>query len=691
MSLNNFLDNIDHLLDLHAPFKKLKKNQIKFSQKPWISQSLQNSIRIKNNIFSRFVKCKNPTLKKELHQEYKIHRNRLSTLLKQSKTDYYNNYFRENSNITKNTWKGIKSIISLNNNCNDTPSTILHNNTTISDPTEIANTFNSYFCSVSANIHSKLPFSYRSFSHYMPTLNEKSFFIYPCTKEEVSDIITSLNQNKSAGPNSIPVKILKLLKDDISLHLASIFNISFSTGKFPSRLKIAKVIPIFKQDSKLDCSNYRPISILSNLDKIIEKLMHARLMRFLNENMILYNKQFGFRKGYSTTHAIIDLIENIENAIDNNKFACGLFIDLRKAFDTVDHGILLQKLYHYGIRGLSNNWFKSYLLERTQFVTLNGYKSELNQVRYGVPQGSVLGPILFLIFINDFHKSIRFSKTFHFADDTGLLNIQSSIKAINKYLNKDIKELSFWLSANKLSLNVAKTIAILFKTRNKLIVKNLELKMCRKRIYTSQYVKYLGVYIDENLSWKTHINKLSINLVRANAMLFKLRNFVDKATLRTVYFAVFHSHMSYNCIAWGQINNSIKRVSLLQKRAIRTINYATFNAHTTPLFDSSKILKFNDFVSVQNYLFVHNCFNKDSFSLFKDLFVLIPKIHSYPTSSSKKGAIAKKRYRTVRYGLKSITNSVTQSWNNFQTLFFHKDLINLSPSIVKMTLSNYFF
>ena len=190
---------------------------------------------------------------------------------------------------------------------------------------------------------------------------------------------------------------MQLLKNYISPILANLFNQSFSHGVFPSILKTAKVIPIHKKLSKLSCSNYRPISILSNIDKIIERLMHKRLYNFVEENQIVYPLQFGFRKNFSTTLALLSLTEEIQQEMDKGRFGCGIFIDFQKAFDTVDHNILVKKLDHYGIRGVSNSWFKSYLNNRKQYVSINGFNSELNDIKCGVPQGSVLGPLLFLL------------------------------------------------------------------------------------------------------------------------------------------------------------------------------------------------------------------------------------------------------------------------------------------------------
>ena len=209
--------------------------------------------------------------------------------------------------------------------------------------------------------------NFKSFDQYLTEPCKESFLISPCTKNEI------LDYNKAVGINSIPIKILKLAKEQIAKHLCFIYNLPFTIGIFPDSLEIAKVTPVYKKSSKLECANYRPITLLSNLDKIIEKLMHKKLMGFLNEQKVLYKKQFRFQKNCSTAHAIISVIENIEKAIDNEMFVCEVFVDLQKAFDTVDHNILLHKLSHYGIKDIANCLFSSYLSNRKQFVTINGY------------------------------------------------------------------------------------------------------------------------------------------------------------------------------------------------------------------------------------------------------------------------------------------------------------------------------
>ena len=232
----------------------------------------------------------------------------------------------------------------------------------------------------------------------------------------------NISASKAIGPHGIPTNILHIINDKVSEPLADIVNLSFQIGKYFENLKISRTVPIFKEKgSNLFCCNYRPISLLSNINKIFEKLMYSRVYNFLSRNNCIYKFQFGFRNKYSTTHTLVNLTEDIRKALDQNLFSIGVFIDLQKAFDTVDHEILLSKLEYYGIRGVPNKWFRSYLENRRQFVSINGFNSNVATMQHGVPQGSVLGPLLFLIYINDLHKSIKFCSTRHFADDTNLL------------------------------------------------------------------------------------------------------------------------------------------------------------------------------------------------------------------------------------------------------------------------------
>ena len=485
----------------------------------------------------------------------------------------------------------------------------------------------------------------------------------PTEHFEVLDTINNCINNKACGPNSIPTTIMHLVKHVIANPLADIINLSFTTGIYIDKLKISKIVPIFKEKgNKLICENYRPISLLSNINKIFEKIMHKRLYHFLEIQGAIYKHQFGFRKYHSTTHALVDLTEDIRQAIDDNKFSCGVFIDLQKAFDTVDHDILLKKLEHYGIRGIANDWFKSYLKNRKQFVSILGFDSDLANVSFGVPQGSVLGPLLFLVYINDLHQAIKYCTTRHFADDTNLLIKNSSLKQLKKHLNLDLRKLCNWLKANKISLNCSKTELILFRHPNKHINYDLKIKIGGKRLQQSKSVKYLGIHLDPHLNWSSHVDNLSAKLNRMAGMLSIIRHYVPKNTLRNIYFAIFSSILTYGAQVWGQaLNKQITRIQKIQNKAIRIISFADFKDSSTPLYHKLNILKLTDHVNLQNFLFVHSTLKGslplpliDSFEVATD---------SFNSRGSLQSKIVLPKVRTVNYGLNSILYRSASFWN----------------------------
>ena len=242
-------------------------------------------------------------------------------------------------------------------------------------------------------------------------------------------------------------------------------NISFTTGIFPDLCKLAKAIPIFKKDDPLDCVNYRPISLLPVFSKIFEKIIYSRMYEFLELNKLIYNRQFGFRANHSTNHALISMTESIKSFLDSGDFVAGIFIDLEKAFDTVNHQILCNKLNYYGFRGKINDLLKSFLSNRKQFVSINGYDSSCLEIKCGVHQGSTLGPLLFLLYINDLRFSLRHAITSHFADDTSIIYASKITKTIETNLNYDLKCVSEWLRSNRLALNVSKTKLLFFRIK----------------------------------------------------------------------------------------------------------------------------------------------------------------------------------------------------------------------------------
>ena len=293
--------------------------------------------------------------------------------------------------------------------------------------------------------------------------------------------------------------------------------------------------------------------------------------------------QFGFRKKHSTNHALIEITETIRQALDNKTIACGIFVDLQKAFDTVNLNILIAKLEHYGIRGIANKWFASYLKNRSQFVSIFGFDSSTKPIAHGVPQGSVLGPLLFLIYINNLHLAIKNSKVFHFADDTNLLNINNSPKQMQKLVNADLKILYKWLLANKISLNCDKTEIIFFHKPGEK-VPDLKVKMNGHRIFHQTTLNTLECIL---ITGAFHSETLMKKLKRANGMLCKARHYISSDELKTLYYAIFSSHLIYGCQIWGQVTNTFnQKIFKLQNKALRIISFSDFRANSNPLYSN---------------------------------------------------------------------------------------------------------
>ena len=359
------------------------------------------------------------------------------------------------------------------------------------------------------------------------------------------------------------------------------------------------------------------------------------------------------------------ITEEIRVAIDEGKYACGIFLDLQKAFDTVEHNILLKKLEYYGLRGIARNWLKSYLENRTQMVEVQGKKSNKLPVKHGVPQGSVLGPLLFLIYINDLHTAIKHSKVYHFADDTSILNIDYSLKKINKQCNHDLKLLCEWLRANKISLNTQKSEIIVFRSKQKTkINKTLNFRLSGQKMSLKKSVKYLGIHLDEHLSWDTHMAITLPKLNRAAGMLAKIRYYVSYDTLLNIYYAIFNSHLTYGSQSWGQGTSKIvNKFEEIQNKAIRIIHFKKRQDPYLPLYKQSKILKLTDLIKLNNCVLVSNHQNKKLPTAFKNFFVPINEFHSHTTRHSNCRLVVPGT-KTVTYGTNSIKTQATNTWND---------------------------
>ena len=324
------------------------------------------------------------------------------------------------------------------------------------DQTRVAMKFNKYYTNVASQLLNDLGKANTKYQDYLKNPNESTLFLKETDHGEILKLLSSLDTSKAGDIYSITPKLLKCAKFELVENLTKMFNKSLKLGIFPDPLKLAKVIPIHKDGSRLVVSNYRPISLLPILGKIFERIIYTRLYGFVEKYKIITNNQYGFQRNKSTEHALIDIHEKILHAIENKETPCCVFLDFAKAFDTVNHQILLRKLEHYGIRGLGNKLLQSYLTNRQQCVSVAGSNSKLKNIEHGVPQGSILGPLLFLIYINDICESSSKLSFFLFADDTTLFYSHKDTKVIKETFNRELITISDWLKANKLSLNVKK-------------------------------------------------------------------------------------------------------------------------------------------------------------------------------------------------------------------------------------------
>ena len=478
---------------------------------------------------------------------------------------------------------------------------------------------------------------------FLKNRNQLNLIIMHISDDEVLKIIEKL-PNKSFGPASIPLRLLKVIADLIVMPLCHIINLSFSSGVFPEVWKIAKVIPLHKGGSTEELNNFRPISLLSIFDKIIEKLMHVRLYSFLEENDVFCKNQYGFKKKSNCAHSLIEMTEKIKESVDNGKFGCGIFIDLKKAFDTVNHKILLHKLEHYGVRGAPLKWFESYLSNRKQYVYYNGVASEVLTITCGVPQGSVLGPLLFLVYINDLPNISDKLDFFLFADDTNIYFESDDLVTMERTVNEEIKKLCLWLNLNRLALNVSKTNFVIFRA-NKSLYHNVTLIMNRKAIQQTKQVKYLGVFVDEHLNWNYHISQVAKKIGRGIGIIAKLRQYLNLDMLKNVYYCLVYSHLSYGVQVWGSAGtSSLKKLVILQKKAVRILsNKQYFQIHgepygplpaSDPLFKNLEILKLHDIFRLNVVKFVYETLIYESPQNFWTWFTYSHQVHSYATKSS---------------------------------------------------------
>ena len=455
---NKLCDVLFKCYDNKCPIKT-KTLSYKDKIKPWIDSELKVLIKRREKYFILYRQSK---LDGNI---YRTFRNYVTKKLRLAKAGYFSMKFELYKSNMKKTWEMINELIKPNDVAGRKCPKIIVNDCELST-SEACNAFNDFFVNVGSNIANSLPMLTNSHLHMLPGNYLHSFFFPDVTSAEIKEIIMNL-KNKNSDVNCFPVRALKYIVDLISPILSSLINKSVLDGCFPNCLKIARVVPIFKGGAKCNVGNYRPISVLPVLSKVFERVMYKRLYRYLCNLSILSERQFGFREGRGTINAVVDLYRYLYRQLDADNYVLSIFVDFQKAFDCVSHDILLSKLWHYGVRGSCHSWFKSYLSNREQFVSYFGATSFSRSIRCGVPQGSILGPLLFIVFINDVTSCTDKFKFSLYADDCTLSYAfkKDDIGIVADEVNAALGDVFCWLNANRLAINVSKTRYLIFSYR----------------------------------------------------------------------------------------------------------------------------------------------------------------------------------------------------------------------------------
>lgn len=584
--------------------KEVKLNRKFTKLSPWITKGIIISIKNRNKLHKKMVCDPNNVL---LKLKYKQYRNKLTGLIKMAKNKYFNSKIRSAGQDSRKIWNAINESLGKVK-IPDKIKEIKTRNGILTEQSDIINSLNDYFVTIGETLATEQLKSCNCGREkniaILPSIQETIVF-WPVENLEILQYINSLKNDTSPGIDSVPAQLIKACKDTILVPLKYIINLSLESGVFPNVFKKALISPIHKAGPMSDMSNWRPITLISNFAKILEKCIRRQLLEFFGKHKILSEQQYGFRHGRSTSDAIAKLTEKITMDMDKNYKNITVFLDLKKAFDTVNHEKLLFKMQRYGVRGPALNLIKSYLEGRVQQTRMNNTISKTSTPLYGTPQGTSLSPCLFLSYVNDIHNIQQFpGEIIQFADDTCLIFTGSTWTDVYRIAEEGLQKINKWLHNNLLYLNTVKTKFITFSPTKMGQPEKSQLTLhscsciatdCReitcKKIERVDSIRYLGLTIDKHMTWKQHIYELCKKLRKLSYHFKLLKGFCDRKLLRLLYFALVQSVIEYGISAWGAAYPSILRnVEVTQKSIIKVILEKPRDYPTNEIFKDFQVL-----------------------------------------------------------------------------------------------------
>lgn len=582
-------------------------------RKDWINKEIIKGLENRNKLWRDYKK---DTSNKEIEQNFRKQKNEMTELIQKTKNTYYHKCFESTAKKPRKMWELINDLSKNKIKDFSGPDKLIADSGEITDKQEICEEFNSYFSSIGTTLANEIPSRYHIHRTLRPTPSSTQspelHEITPVNTDEIVKIIDSLDPNTSCGIDGISTKAIKCVKSLIVDDLTKCINHCFEIGTFPDNLKIAKVSPIYKSGTKSDPSNYRPISVLPTLSKIFEKILHSRLETFLNSINFFYKNQYGFRRKSNTLAATIDFVTKIKNKLDQKQVALGVFVDLKKAFDTVSHHLLLEKLFAIGIKGKVFKLLESYLQNRQQMVKISENQSSAKLITCGVPQGSILGPLLFLVYINDIYQIDLQGDVTLYADDTSIIYYGHSVEVILPQAQCDLNKLDEWFKYNLLTVNTNKTNYVIFHSKNKKLKDNTQLRINNQPIQKKYKEKYLGIILDNQLNWKPHIEKIHSKLVSLTGALHGIAKCFPKQVRYLIYNSLVKPHLDYLIEIWGTAAQSnLKVIQTMQNKLIKILFNYHYRTSTEKLYKETGIMNIRQTYVYNTCILIHKILNDD--------------------------------------------------------------------------------
>lgn len=653
-----FLCKLSELYNTCCPIRNKLISYNRFC-KPWLNEYFLNIVNRKHKLYRDYISGR---------VSYGVVRNFnrfVQAEKRRIKSEFFERKFSNSYSDSSSTWKTIR-LLAGNKEKYDSNISLNIEGSRSSNPDQIVNAFNQYFTSIADNIANDIPVSNVSPLVYMGDRIADSFFALPATESEVSKLIASF-PNKYCNINCVPIFIFKYLNDIISPVICSLFNESIECGIFPKCLKKGRVIPLYKSGNSLELNNYRPITTLLFLSKVIEKLMCRRMISFIDKHDILVSCQYGFRTGRNTSDAVLAYVDQIQECLNDGQYMISCFLDFRKAFDCVDLSILMDKLEHIGFRGHCVSWFRSYLFSRTQYVSLGGSDSRELQVTRGVPQGSNIGPLLFLIYINDMLRSAPSLTFTHFADDTCVSCRGPDIDTLQESMSLGLGQVSTWLDANKLALNINKSACMVYTNRD--IPANIVISCKDNRIQMTDNYKFLGVFIDSKLKFSIHIDHVCKKVSRAAGVLRRIHKIIPHNILKMLYFSMVYPYLIYAIVVYASTYQvHLKRLENIHRSIAKLLPFNVDPYFENKLFNFDEIYKYFCLVKFFEYTK-----NPDSY-FFNSINALIPS-HNYSSRSKLNFCLNTPNLRLTTCQHSFIYRSV-KFWNELPVCI--KDIENLN-------------